>query len=256
MTKEKICFSNAGYRGLLEKILESGYSIAPLRESFLNNDLTVILRHDVDFSVDFALEMALIEKELGVRSTFFFMITCDYYNVLSEENRNALNKIASLGHEIGLHWDSRFMPNKRDEQVEFFNSQLRILSSVIGESIQSVSQHIPTDTPNFDIDPLVNFNAYSKRINDKYRYVSDSSMVWREHTPLDFIADRASFQFLAHPIWWIAEGVNQTEKIRNFVRSLDGHATCHAEKYIIYMNEVLENRSKFDENFRISRELK
>ena len=35
---------------------------------------TLFLRHDVDFSIDFAHTLAKFEADLGVQSTFFFML--------------------------------------------------------------------------------------------------------------------------------------------------------------------------------------
>lgn len=43
----------------------------------------LILRHDIDMELEAALKMALIESELGIHSTLFFMVSCPIYNVFS-----------------------------------------------------------------------------------------------------------------------------------------------------------------------------
>lgn len=246
----EISFSKDGYLRLLKTVMENKYSILPMREAHRCSDPAMILRHDVDFSIDLALEMARIEHHLGIRSTFFFMTTCDYYNVFSAHGRSALIEINSLGHEVGLHWDSNFLPENKDDQADFFKAQLRMLSSVTGQEVLSASQHIPTDTPIFDISPFVKINAYSKSVNDRYGYVSDSSMSWRQYTPLDFLAKKVSFQFLAHPIWWMADGSTQAEKINFFMTTLCNQKIELANSYLLYMNKVLDSRDLYDERFR------
>lgn len=125
-----------------------------------------------------------------------------------------------------------------------------MLSSVTGQEVLSASQHIPTDTPIFDISPFVKINAYSKSVNDRYGYVSDSSMSWRQYTPLDFLAKKVSFQFLAHPIWWMADGSTQAEKINFFMTTLCNQKIELANSYLLYMNKVLDSRDLYDERFR------
>lgn len=252
MRASDISFSPNGYRQLIEHMLDIGYLSILMKEAFEADGLAVILRHDVDFSVDYALQMARLEHEIGVRSTYFFMITSSYYNLFSEANRTALQEIASLGHEIGLHWDSSFLPKNGAWQSEFFKAQMHMLASVAGEPILSASQHIPTDTPAFDISPFVEINAYSKEINDHYRYVSDSSMVWREITPVDLAAEKINIQFLAHPVWWMADGETQDEKLRSLISQLHADTTDRTEDYLTYMHKVLADRDKYDSYFRES----
>ena len=44
----------------------------------------LLLRHDVDIELKYALEIAKIEKACNVHSTFFVLVTSDFYNALSE----------------------------------------------------------------------------------------------------------------------------------------------------------------------------
>ena len=45
-----------------------------------------MLRHDIEFSVDRAYELAKVEKELGVTSTYTVQVRNNTYNALSEKN--------------------------------------------------------------------------------------------------------------------------------------------------------------------------
>ena len=45
-----------------------------------------VLRHDIEFSIDRAYELAKLEKELGVSSTYTVQLRNNTYNALSEKN--------------------------------------------------------------------------------------------------------------------------------------------------------------------------
>lgn len=253
MAASHIEFSVTGYEDVLKRSTEAGYHVIPMRDAFTAAAPTMILRHDVDFSIEHALSMARQEHRAGVCSSYYVMVTCDYYNVFSQTSRDALQEIVSLGHEVGLHWDSTFLPADAERHRGFFRAQLEMLSSASGAPVRSASQHIPTDTPPFDIGPYVQINAYSAAVNDRYTYVSDSSMVWRESTPLDLVAAGVDIQFLAHPIWWMADGSTQDEKIRATINGLNDANTSRSENYLDYMKTVLGERAKYDEYFRETR---
>ena len=74
----------------------------PLREYARRLDAPAIaLRHDVDYDLDIALEMAFWEAEEGVRSTYYILHTAPYM-----EDPRLVDKLLQLqdfGHEVGLH---------------------------------------------------------------------------------------------------------------------------------------------------------
>ena len=61
---------------------------------------SIILRHDVDRLPENALVMARIEKELGIKSTYFFR------TIKSVFNPDIIGEIADMGHEIGYHYEN------------------------------------------------------------------------------------------------------------------------------------------------------
>lgn len=60
----------------------------------------VILRHDVDKRPKNSLAMAYIEREMGWKATYFFRSVPESYD------EAVILQIASLGHEIGYHYES------------------------------------------------------------------------------------------------------------------------------------------------------
>ena len=60
----------------------------------------VILRHDVDLKPENSLKTAQLEKKLGWKSTYYFR------DVPESWDESIILQIASMGHEIGYHYES------------------------------------------------------------------------------------------------------------------------------------------------------
>ncbi|MBK7091894.1 MAG: hypothetical protein IPH59_09250 [bacterium] len=95
-------FSFDHYSYIMSQFLQGGYQFlhftdAPKAEKY------IYLRHDVDRSLEKALALALLEQQLGIKSTYFVRLHSRYYNCYSFPGLKALRDIRSAGHEIGLH---------------------------------------------------------------------------------------------------------------------------------------------------------
>ncbi|MBL4618142.1 MAG: hypothetical protein JKY46_10630 [Robiginitomaculum sp.] len=245
----KPSFSISGYCSIIETSLAAGYRVTPFSSALSTPEPAIILRHDIDLSLPCAIEVARAEAEMGVSATYFIMMSSDYYNPFSAIGRHQVQQIAALGHEIGLHWDSSNYPESDDAVHRQFRNELAHLGDIVGEEIVSASQHIPTDTPLFDVESLVENEAYSQKFRNRFTYVSDSSMQWRETTPLDLIKLGKSIHFLSHPIWWAGDGDDQAEKLRRmFIARCDEMETTLTE-FTEYLYDVLSKRDQFDANF-------
>lgn len=89
------------YRGLLLAALEHGYAIMSLERWVLEGDgghRAFLLRHDVDQHPRSALEMAAIEEELGLRSTWYFRWRTAHPDVITV--------LRERGFEVGLHYET------------------------------------------------------------------------------------------------------------------------------------------------------
>ncbi|AIT10013.1 hypothetical protein LO80_08540 [Candidatus Francisella endociliophora] len=64
-----------------------------------SDDKWVLVKHDVETNVFKALELAKIEKEYGIKATYY--VQAD----LVEPNHECLQEIQKLGHEIAYHYD-------------------------------------------------------------------------------------------------------------------------------------------------------
>lgn len=199
-----IDFSHKSYLGLLRYIQGLGYRIGPFRD-FSESDPYVILRHDIDFSITKAEEMAELDRHVGVQSTFFVLLTAPYYNPLWEENLQALRRIAAMGHEIGLHYDcSGFDALSADEQYHLIQTLAGCLESHLGMHVKSIAQHKPTAATTRPEFPGY-LDAYSQRFFRDIAYISDSRMMFRVKDVHAFFRGHARCQAALHPVWWYAK---------------------------------------------------
>ena len=99
-------FTPQKFEYLLQNFKYNGYAFLTL-DSFLSLNKTesnlpgkvIILRHDVEVRYKNALKLAQIESLHGIKGSFYFRI------YPQKENETIISKIASLGHEIGYHYD-------------------------------------------------------------------------------------------------------------------------------------------------------
>jgi hypothetical protein len=198
-----IDFSHAAYCELLGYIKGLGHRIVPFRD-IPHSGRYVILRHDIDFSVTKAEEMAALDHQAGVQSTFFVLLTTPYYNPLDEENLQTLRRIIGMGHEIGLHYDcSGFDALTFDEQYRRIQTLAACLESHLDIQVKVIAQHKPAAAamhPQFPgyMDP------YSDAFFKDIAYISDSRMVFRVKDVYAFFRENLRCQAALHPIWWHA----------------------------------------------------
>jgi len=100
---------NIDYVEFLKSLLDKNVDILTFREFVLGgkkNKKNILLRHDIDYDVKSAMEIAKIENKLGFRSTFFLLPpgsgTPPYFDY-SKKFINKCKKIRGLGHDLGLH---------------------------------------------------------------------------------------------------------------------------------------------------------
>ena len=93
-------FTLTVYKSLIESMQGGGYTIVTF-EDYLRHapSRCIILRHDVDHRAGNALRTAALEKDLGIKGTY-------YFRIVSSSNQPAIiREIAGMGHEIGYHYE-------------------------------------------------------------------------------------------------------------------------------------------------------
>ena len=116
------------YRILLETLKKRNYTFHTFNNLIENktvlnshNSSLVILRHDVDLLPEYALGLAKIENELGIKGTYYFRIIPATFNV------EIMKEIAALGHEIGYHYEDMDLAYR---QLKIKNEKLTIDTSM------------------------------------------------------------------------------------------------------------------------------
>ena len=184
-------FDLAHYGELLDAAAAGGYRYATFTAEPAAGDL--LLRHDVDLSLEAALQLARLEHERGARATYFLMTESVFYNLDSEQGRETLGELRSLGHAVGLH--AVYPRASRDERFDAV-----------------VAWHNPD--PEYVHEPVSAFvNVMQPPWFTKGKYRSDSNQHWREGCPHDELRAGAFewLQLLVHPEIWVYDGATMRE---------------------------------------------
>jgi len=194
-------FTYRHYREILQNALKAGYKTIGFHEAPPREDRILLLRHDVDVVLFKALPLAKLEAELGVRSTYFVLSNSPIYNLFESSSIALVQKIAKLGHWIGLHVD--ISPDLPLWQIEdHVNSLFGTLKRLLPLT-KVVSFHRPS--------PMVKdrkfrsfVNVYEPRFFSDIKYISDSRQKWLAECPCGVLKERVfpMVQLLTHPIWW------------------------------------------------------
>ena len=140
---DTISFAYSDYRALINSLHERHYAFVDYH-NYEKNTRCVILRHDIDNSIDKSVKLAELEAELGVKSTYFVLLTSDFYNPSSKKSIEGLHRIQKLGHEIGLHFDEMAYDDLEDV-VGAIQKEAKLLSEILGIPITTVSMHRPSN---------------------------------------------------------------------------------------------------------------
>lgn len=194
-------FSYESYRGLLKQLTAADYGFKKYDDRIEHSD--VLLRHDVDWSPSKALRMAEIEAELNIYSTYFFLLTSPFYNALFEDNRESIQRIYDLGHDVGVHFSTHqyWSDAPTDSELEYrVQEEIEILKTVVDDVSDAVSFHIPPDWilreefQSFD-------STYAERFFTDIEYRGDSNQRWRQQHPFTGGIPN-TVQILVHPGLW------------------------------------------------------
>ena len=208
-----------GYRSLIAKFLDANYRFCDFTQ--MNADeRVVIFRHDIDFSTRAARDLANLEAELGITSTYFFLIRSPFYNIYEPATLSHIREINSLGHNTGLHFDASLYDGSFDCLDHAATQECEILEKIVGLRPEFISFHRPAKSL-LGLDKKVGGrdHAYNTRFFSDFAYVSDSCGEWRFGPPDKHQAFAAGkgMQVLTHPIWWLTEGKTASKKITNFI---------------------------------------
>jgi hypothetical protein len=190
-------FSLDHYRELLEAAKAGGYRFAGFDEQPQAGDL--LLRHDVDLSLDAALQLAEVEAGADAWSTWFLMTRSVFYNLDSPDGERTLARLRELGGRVAHHavWPNVDLDDRFEPVVAWHNPDPEFMTAAVEGATNVMAP------PWFDPD----------------NYRSDSNQKWRHGCPHDALqrGEYEWLQLLIHPEIWVYEGATMGETMRSFL---------------------------------------
>ena len=215
-------FDYETYRTLLEFLRSKNVNVTfedfPLRDYSMRY---FILRHDVDFSPEAALRMAKVEAQMGVRASYFVLLSTSYYNLHSEQYLDFPRGLIGMGHEVGLHYDLRVYTDLgHDRLLEALEADIYLLTKLTGKEVRSIAMHNPSLSGE---DPFRNskqfINAYDDQYTKDTMFLSDSCGAWRDEAVAVFetCSIPPRLQLLIHPLFWDGEAADRWTRLDEFM---------------------------------------
>ena len=188
-------FDLAHYREIVEAAQAGGYRFAHFEGAPAEG--SVILRHDVDLSLDAAVRMAELESDAGASATYFLMTESVFYNLDSSEGVAAIDRLRELGHRVAQHavYPNAPADERFDPVVAWHNPDPAYMRAPLADGRINVMQ-----------DPWF----------DPATYRSDSNQHLRSGCPhADLRAGTFPWlQLLTHPEIWAFEGDTMGQTMR------------------------------------------
>ena len=131
-------FTHKIYRDFLISLKKQNFQFITVEEYFSlkydKNRAFIIIRHDVDRRPKSSLKMAKIENSMGIKATYYFR------TISRTLKPDIIREIATLGHEIGYHYESLAETNGNYEKaIRDFARNLSKLREIY--PIKSISMH-------------------------------------------------------------------------------------------------------------------
>ena len=215
----------------------------------LTSDKFILMRHDVEYSVERAYELAKVESSMDFTSTFFFQWTNNSYNILSRKNKDLIKDMHERGHSIGLHFALNGMTDMEQIRKQIAK-EMEILNMMFEFKIDTFSIHRPSKDvlrENIKLPGIINayqaeFFTFAENVTEstpvRVKYLSDANHIWRYGYPDEKnILENDKVQILTHPFAWCKKGYDNFDNYRSLIK----------EKYIELVNSVDNECKDFGE---------
>jgi hypothetical protein len=221
-------FSYEEYREIVRAIKATGLS-ADYRQA-LASERFIIMRHDVEFSVERAYALSRLEDSLSFTADYFFQWTNNNYNILSCKNREMIKDMSGRGHRIGLHFALNGLTDM-EEIGKQIRKEMDMLSEMMGFEVRQFSIHRPSaevlqanikypDIINAYQDEFFKFSAdAANETHLPVKYLSDANHIWRYGYPDEkTLNGHDKIQILTHPFAWTEKGYDNFENYQSLLR--------------------------------------
>lgn len=177
-------FTISIYRRLLDALQAKGYHFKTFRRFLENPDgQFVILRHDIDWRKEHALQFARIQYDAGIVGSYYFRMIPQSFDIAM------IREISDMGHEIGYHYeDMDTAKGDPEKAILFFKRNLEKLREIA--PIETICMHGSPQSKfdNRDIWKFYDYRNYGIAgepyfdINFKQVfYLTDTGRMWNGH---------------------------------------------------------------------------
>ncbi len=231
-------FSYEDYKAIIRIIKTTGLQTDYMHA--LTRDRFIIMRHDVEYSVERAYELAKVEESMDFTSNYFFQWTNNSYNILSRKNMDRIKDMHERGHNIGLHFALNGLTDMEQVKKRIVQ-EVNILSEMFGFPITQFSVHRPSKDvlrENIKLPGIINayqdeFFTFGENVTEDtpvaVKYLSDANHIWRYGYPDEKnILEHDKVQILTHPFAWTRHGYDNFENYKTLI----------AEKYVELVESV------------------
>ena len=205
-------FSLSHYRSIIIRAIQMGYRFFTHYEHAVLGQAKepfILLRHDIDVSLEQAIPIFKIEKELGVRSSVFIRVHASGYNPFDIFSYAVIDELKRSGFEIALHYEPLFMLLTQEDPLTMLARAKRVLENIVDSPIHGLASHAPRLSPllkNFDAATMKSlgflYNASDSLFTNQNLYLSDSNRRWRNGCVCGYIGLQDRITLLTHPGWW------------------------------------------------------
>lgn len=240
-------FSYVEYKEIIRNIKATGlycdYAKALTRGRF------IIMRHDVEYSVERAHSLSRVEDSLDFTANYFFQWTNNSYNILSRCNMDMVKDMNERGHNIGLHFALNGLTDIEQIRKQI-TKEMDTLSEMFGFEMRQFSIHRPSKAilkANLKFSDIINayqdeFFTFSENAavdpQIKIKYLSDSNHIWRYGYPdAETLKSHDKIQILTHPFGWTKPGYDNFDNFKTLVR----------EKHLEVINSIHNECKDFGE---------
>ena len=206
-------FGSKSYLNILNKIKKKNFIFVNDWKKIKKKN--VLLRHDIDFSLKYALIIAKRENKKKIKATYFFMFSSNFYNLFSKHSQKIIFDIKKLGHKISLHFD----PTAYNDINFGAKLEIKTFEKLFKTKLDIISIHRPGSFLKQNNKKLCNCShTYQDKFFKSIRYVSDSGGKNIIKKIDKLILDELPIQILIHPVWWSTNAQNVKKRLNFFLK--------------------------------------
>lgn len=239
-------FTIREYERLLTSLIFTGHEFQRFDDFVLRPvEKSIVLRHDVDARNLHSLRFAKIQKNLGLKGTYYFRM------VEGSFDPNVVKEISELGHEIGYHYeDIDFAKGNKELAVKLFVKNLSELRK--HAEVRTICMHGSPRSKydNREIWKVISYKDYGVLAEpyfdvdyNKVYYLTDTGRSWNGHSVSvrDKVATNANWPCVKSTrdiIKLIESGHFPDKSIFNF------HPQRWSDSYMEWTRELLLQNAK------------